>query len=110
MVYASNYEGLAMLLENCQSQKDHVSNFNKTVKHRIRLFSMLPNHEVWQTKFKYSGCTCLLSECLNANILTQMYLTLDVYKPAGVIAGKRKQFEASEQGGKHIIATWSQTA
>ena len=34
MVYASNYEGLglgpATLLENCQSQKDHVSNFNKT--------------------------------------------------------------------------------
>ena len=32
MVYASNYEGLglgpATLLENCQSQKDHVSNFN----------------------------------------------------------------------------------
>ena len=50
MVYASNYEGLglgpATLLENYQSQKDHVSNFNKTVQHRIRLSSMLPNHEV----------------------------------------------------------------
>ena len=44
------------------------------------------------------------------NILTQMYLTVDVYKPAGVIAGKRKQLEASEQGGKYIIAMWSQVA
>ena len=42
------------------------------------------------------------------NVLTQMYLTLDVYKPAGVIPGKRKQLEASEQGGKYIIAMWSQ--
>ena len=41
------------------------------------------------------------------NVVTQMYITLDVDKPAGVIAGKRKQLEASEQGGKYIIAMWS---
>ena len=34
--------------------------------------------------------------------------TLDVYKPVGVIAEKRKHLERSEQGGKYIIATWSQ--
>ena len=42
-------------------------------------------------------------EYLHSNVST-----LDVYKPAGVIAGKRKQLEASEEGGKYIIPTWSQ--
>ena len=46
----------------------------------------------------------LLSECL-----CFYSFTVDVYKPAGVIAGKRKQLEASEQGGKYTIPTWSQT-
>ena len=41
------------------------------------------------------------------NILTQLCLTLDVYKSAGVIAGKRKQLEPSEQGSKFIKATMS---
>ena len=46
----------------------------------------------------------LLSECL-----CFYSFIVDVYKPAGVIAEKRKQLEASEQGGKFINATWSQT-
>ena len=37
---------------------------------------------------------------------SQLCLTLDVYKAAGVIAGKRKQLEASEEGGKYSNATW----
>ena len=37
------------------------------------------------------------------NILTQLDLTVDVYKAAGAIAGKRKQLEASEEGGKYRV-------
>ena len=40
------------------------------------------------------------------NILTQLDLTIDVYKAAGAIAGKRKQLEATEEGGKYCNATW----
>ena len=41
------------------------------------------------------------------NTLTQLCLTLDVYKAAAVIAGKRKQLEPNEQGSKFIKATMS---
>ena len=49
---------------------------------------------------------------LPINLLSELCFysfTVDVDKPAGVIAGKRKQLEAIEQGGKFINATWSQT-